>query len=75
MYIDLDMFPFLGNMLQKNPVIERISRGQASPPSEFSSRKHMYTNICGIIRIRVCSMFIDFVDPIINGFKSTSNYE
>lgn len=50
------------------------SSDSTSPHSESSSRKHMQTDICRIIGIRVCSIFMDFVDPIIHEMKSTTNY-
>lgn len=42
---------------------------------ESSSRKHMKTDIYGLIQILVDSIFMDFVDPIIHEYKSTTNYE
>lgn len=59
----------------KKFVIEWILCGKVLFFFEFSLRKYMYINICGIIRICVCLMFIDFVDFIINGFKFILNYE
>lgn len=43
--------------------------------SESCSREHVYGDICGLFEILSMLIFIDFLDPIIYEFKSSTKNE